>query len=180
MARPSGGYSAIDCSAHDGDGRSFLVAGWKQTLLRRTADMHHRVLHIATMPEPSAPPTLPRADAALTSAEQLLDQLAGAGICRMEMNPEGTTLFISRTDDPVIMDTCRKNSGGRPSRPRARADRVEKGESDGQQLVAELFPHSGKAHIVGFTGAPVPAIHAGQCGHPYPAPGWKTGRGYRR
>jgi LAO/AO transport system kinase len=32
--------------------------------------------------------------------------------------------------------------------------RVEKGEAAGQQLVATLFPHSGKAHIVGFTGSP--------------------------
>lgn len=32
--------------------------------------------------------------------------------------------------------------------------RVEKGDIAGQQLIASLFPHSGKAHIVGFTGSP--------------------------
>lgn len=32
--------------------------------------------------------------------------------------------------------------------------RVEKGDEAGQQLVADLFSHSGNAHIVGFTGSP--------------------------
>ncbi len=32
--------------------------------------------------------------------------------------------------------------------------RVEKGDLAGHQLVASLFPHTGKAHIVGFTGSP--------------------------
>lgn len=32
--------------------------------------------------------------------------------------------------------------------------RVESGGEEGQSLLAELFPHSGRAHIVGFTGSP--------------------------
>jgi LAO/AO transport system kinase len=32
--------------------------------------------------------------------------------------------------------------------------RVENGQAEGQALLADLFPYSGKAHIVGFTGAP--------------------------
>lgn len=32
--------------------------------------------------------------------------------------------------------------------------RVENGQAEGQALLADLFPYSGKAHIIGFTGAP--------------------------
>lgn len=31
---------------------------------------------------------------------------------------------------------------------------VENGQAEGQALLADLFPYSGKAHIIGFTGAP--------------------------
>jgi hypothetical protein len=72
-----------------------LWLGWRQLLLRRTADQHHRILRLAdhsgsvTAADVSRDLMLP-----LPAAEQLLDQLAGAGICRMEISPEGTTTFI--------------------------------------------------------------------------------------
>ncbi len=76
-------------------GGAALWLGWRQLLLRRTADLHHRVLHIAdhagsvTAADVARELMLP-----ITTAEQLLDQLAGSGICRMEMNPDGTTRFV--------------------------------------------------------------------------------------
>jgi DNA-binding transcriptional ArsR family regulator len=72
-----------------------LWLGWRQLLLRRTTDQHHQILRLAdhhghvTAADVARDLMLP-----LPTAEQLLDQLASAGICRMELSPEGTTMFI--------------------------------------------------------------------------------------
>lgn len=53
------------------------------------------------------------------------------------------------------MDTLAERTIAGDRRALARTlTHVEKGAAEGQQLVASLFPHSGKAHIVGFTGSP--------------------------
>lgn len=76
-------------------GGASLWLGWRQFRLRRTADQHQQILRLAdhngsvTAADVSRDLMLP-----LPSAEQLLDQLASAGICRMEISPEGTTTFI--------------------------------------------------------------------------------------
>jgi hypothetical protein len=76
-------------------GIAALWLGWRQLLLRRTTDQHHRILRLAdragavTAADVARDLMLP-----LNTAEQLLDQLATSGICRMEMSAEGTTLFI--------------------------------------------------------------------------------------
>lgn len=76
-------------------GVAALWLGWRQLLLRRTTDQHHRILRMAdhsgavTAADVARDLMLP-----LNTAEQLLDQLATSGICRMEMSAEGTTLFI--------------------------------------------------------------------------------------
>lgn len=76
-------------------GVAALWLGWRQFLLRRTTDQHHRILRLAdhagavTATDVSRDLMIP-----LNTAEQLLDQLATSGICRMEMSTEGTTMFI--------------------------------------------------------------------------------------
>jgi len=69
--------------------------GWRQFLLRRTTDQHHQILRLAdhhgavTATDVARDLMLP-----LPNAEKLLDHLAASGICRMEISPEGTTMFI--------------------------------------------------------------------------------------
>lgn len=76
-------------------GGASLWLGWRQLLLRRTTDHHHQILRLAdhngavTATDVARDLALP-----LATAEQLLDQLAAAGICRMEISPEGTKTFI--------------------------------------------------------------------------------------
>lgn len=76
-------------------GIAALWLGWRQLLLRRTTDQHHRILRLAdhagavTATDVARDLMLP-----LHTAERLLDGLAASGICRMEISPEGTTMFI--------------------------------------------------------------------------------------